>query len=88
MEETGLAVAFPDDRAELAHVDVHPGGRGHTHLDLRYVLVAGDADPAPPPDESQEVHWFDWDRAIEIADVGLVGALRAVRARLEAEARP
>jgi 8-oxo-dGTP pyrophosphatase MutT (NUDIX family) len=59
-EETGLAVAFPDGRTELAHVDVHPGGRGHTHLDLRYVLTAGDTDPAPAVGESQEVHWFAW----------------------------
>ena len=43
----------------LAHVDVHPGGRGHTHLDLRY---AGRRWATPTrrrrPDESQDVHWF------------------------------
>ena len=49
-EETGLEVAFagPIDDAgvpELAHVDVHEGGRGHTHLDLRYLIDGGDADP-------------------------------------------
>ena len=48
---------------ELAHVDVHDGGRGHTHLDLRYLFDAGDADPAPPADESQDVGWFGWDEA-------------------------
>ena len=57
-EETGLAVpASPATGRELAHVDVHPGPRGHTHLDLRYLVDAGDADPAPPPGESQDVAW-------------------------------
>ncbi len=32
---------------ELIHVDVHEGGRGHTHLDLRYLIDGGDADPGP-----------------------------------------
>jgi len=45
-EETGLDVRFlgPFDETgvpELVHVDVHPGGRGHTHLDLRYLFGAG-----------------------------------------------
>ena len=88
-EETGLAVRFVtadprlDPRLEpaLVHVDVHAGGRGHTHLDLRYVVVVddADADPAPPPGESQEVGWFDWDDAIAIADDGVRGALSALR---------
>ncbi len=63
----------------LVHVDVHAGGRGHTHLDLRYLLAGGESDPAPPPGESQEIGWFDWDEAIERADDGLRGALRALR---------
>ena len=43
----------------LAHLDVHAGGRGHTHLDLRYLLaVDGDDEPAPPAGESQDVRWF------------------------------
>ena len=55
---------------ELVHVDVHPGGRGHTHLDLRYLFDGGHAedgcaDPAPPEGESQEIGWFDWDAAID-----------------------
>ncbi len=82
-EETGLAVAFtdvlPDGVPLLVHVDVHAGGKGHTHLDLRYLLEAGDDDPDPPPEESQEVGWFDWPEAIERADDGLRGALRALR---------
>lgn len=75
-EETGLAVRFTTEPPELAHVDVHPGPRGHTHLDVRYLLtVDGDPDPAPPPGESQDVRWFTWDDAITVADAGLRGAL-------------
>jgi 8-oxo-dGTP pyrophosphatase MutT (NUDIX family) len=79
LEETGL-VARPDDGgARLVHVDVHQGGRGHEHLDLRYLLHGPDAEPVPPPGESQEVAWFGWDAAIAVADPGLVGALQALR---------
>lgn len=78
-EETGLEVRHPAAGPLLVHVDVHPGPRGHTHLDLRYLLEADDAEPAPPPEESQDVRWFSWDDAIAVADPGLVGALRAVR---------
>jgi len=70
-EETGLQVAFADVDADgvpqLVHVDVHDGGRGHTHLDLRYVIDGGDADPDPPVGESQEIGWFDWPAAVERA---------------------
>lgn len=83
VEETGLAVDFAATDAagvpSLAHVDVHPGGRGHTHLDLRYLFDGGVADPAPPDDESQEIGWFDWPAAIELADPGLRGLLVALR---------
>ena len=67
--------------AELAHVDVHDGGRGHTHLDLRYLMDAGDADPAPPADESQDVGWFGWDEAPEIAEPGMAGILAVLASR-------
>jgi 8-oxo-dGTP pyrophosphatase MutT (NUDIX family) len=67
-EETGLVVALAGGEPQLVHVDVHPGPRGHTHLDLRYLVEAADADPQPPQDESQEVAWFDWEAAAERAD--------------------
>jgi 8-oxo-dGTP pyrophosphatase MutT (NUDIX family) len=67
-EETGLSLRHVDGIPNLVHVDVHPGPRGHTHLDLRYLLDGGDADPAPPPDESQEVAWFTWEEALAITE--------------------
>jgi 8-oxo-dGTP pyrophosphatase MutT (NUDIX family) len=78
-EETGLIVSHPPGGAELLHVDVHPAAAGHVHLDLRYLLQAADADPAPPPGESQEVAWFAWRDAEDLADEALVGALVAAR---------
>ena len=80
-EETGLDAKLagppePDGVPPLIHVDVHAGGRGHTHLDLRYLIDGGSGDPAPPPGESQEIAWFDWTAAIELADPGLRGLLR------------
>ena len=66
---------FRDGVPTLFHVDVHPGPRGHTHLDLRYLLVAEPNDPAPPEGESQEVAWFAVPDALAFADVGLVGPL-------------
>jgi 8-oxo-dGTP pyrophosphatase MutT (NUDIX family) len=77
-EETGLELQHADPGPELVHVDVHRGAHDHTHLDLRYLMRGADRDPSPGPDESQDVAWFDWRRAIEIADPGLVGALRAL----------
>ena len=74
---TGLPVSFIAEPGEMAgdevaprlvHVDVHPGGRGHTHLNLRYLLGAPDLDPAAPEGASPDVAWFDWPSAIERAD--------------------
>lgn len=76
-EETGLEAAHPAGGPRLVHFDVHPGPRGHTHLDLRYLLVA-DGLPRPPAGESQDVRWFGWDEALAVADAGLAGALRAL----------
>jgi len=78
-EETGLAVHHPPGGPVLVHVDVHGAADHHVHLDLRYLLIGPDADPAPPPAESQEVAWFPWDRATAVADAALVGALRSAR---------
>lgn len=78
-EETGLAVSHPDGGPRLVHVDAHDGGRGHRHLDLRYLVHAPPDDPAPPPEESQDVAWFGWDAAIDRADAGLKGALVRLR---------
>lgn len=79
VEETGLALQHADGAPHLVHLDVHPAARGHTHLDLRYLLTAPDRDPTPPPGESQQVQWFSWAEAIDAADDALVDALRRVR---------
>ena len=80
IEETGLPIEpWTDDRPPLVHVDVHDGAKGHRHLDLRYAMQAAPVEPAPPDGESQDVHWFQWHRAIARADPGLVGLLRAVQ---------
>jgi 8-oxo-dGTP pyrophosphatase MutT (NUDIX family) len=80
-EETGLAVRHLGAAPELAHVDVHDGGRGHTHLDLRYLLDGGDADPCPPAEESQELGWFGWADAAALAEPGLAGILGVLAQR-------
>ena len=76
-EETGLPVGDVDP--VLVHVDVHPGPRGHRHFDLRYVVTSPQVPPAPPEGESQDVQWFGWHRAIDMADAGLEGVLRSLQ---------
>jgi len=44
-EETGLPVVFAGGEPQLVHLDVHPGPRKHTHLDLRYLVES----PLVPP---------------------------------------
>ena len=78
-EETGMPVVAGDDPSALVHVDVHPGPRGHTHLDVRYHLTAPSIAPAPPEGESQEVRWFTWAAAIAMVEPGLEGVLRALQ---------
>ncbi len=78
-EETGLLAAHPSGVPFLVHVDVHPAASGHTHVDLRYLVGGPDADPSPEPGESPDVAWFSWERATELADAALVGALDAAR---------
>jgi 8-oxo-dGTP pyrophosphatase MutT (NUDIX family) len=83
-EETGLELSHPADGPRLVHVDVHPGAKGHTHLDLRFLVLAEDLEPAPPAGESQQVRWCSWDEAETIADEALVGAIRVARRQPEA----
>lgn len=82
-EETGLACRHPDGGPRLVHVDVHEAAEGHVHLDARYLVLAPDEDPHPLPGESQQVEWFDWDDAADVADDALRGALTQARRSLE-----
>ena len=77
-EETGLSFSAWSATPPLLHLDVHPGGSGHTHLDLRYLLHASGS-PRPAAGESPSVQWFDWPEAIEVADPGLSGLLRSMQ---------
>jgi 8-oxo-dGTP pyrophosphatase MutT (NUDIX family) len=74
LEETGLVVRHLESPL-LFHVDVHPGPKGHTHYDLRYVVLADPFDPTPPDDESPEVYWFDFEEAPRRAEPTLSAAL-------------
>lgn len=80
-EETGLAADHAISPPRVVHVDVHPGGRGHTHLDVRYLLHAPPDRPRPPTGESQRVAWYPLAEAIELADPGLRGYLEHLAAR-------
>lgn len=84
IEETGLSVTHPEGRPRLVHVDVHTAAQDHFHLDLRYLLLAGDDDPVPPAGESPEARWWRWDEALATADESLAGALEAARRMPEA----
>lgn len=77
-EETGLVVRHPGGGPRMIHLDVHDGGRGHTHLDVRFLLHAEDAEPRPGAGESPDVRWFSWDEALAVADPGLVSALGTI----------
>jgi 8-oxo-dGTP pyrophosphatase MutT (NUDIX family) len=83
-EELGLEVRHPDGGPRLIHIDVHEAALGHTHLDLRYLLLASDDDPHPLPGESPEARWYDWDEAEAIADEALAPALVIARAEWDA----
>jgi 8-oxo-dGTP pyrophosphatase MutT (NUDIX family) len=86
-EETGLALCHPAIGPRLVHVDVHPAPLRHVHLDLRYLLLAGDeGEPRPAPNESPDVRWFTWPEALAVADDGLAGALRTIGGRRPAGA--
>jgi len=81
-EETGLHVRHATDTPLFVHVDVHPGPRGHTHLDVRYLLMAPHDTPRPDEGESPDVAWFSYNDALAVADEALVGALRAMRQQM------
>lgn len=83
-EELGLPVAHPASGPRLIHLDVHEAAHGHTHLDLRYLLLGEDEDPRPPPDESPDVRWCSWEEAIAMADPALIDALPLARSAYEA----
>ena len=78
-EETGLPVEAGSEPERLIHVDVHPGPRGHSHLDVRYQFSAPPVAPSPPDGESPEVRWFSWSEAIAMAEPGLEGVLRSAQ---------
>lgn len=78
-EETGLPLRHvaPD---RLLHVDVHEGGRGHLHLDLRWLLHAdGDAPFAPAPGESPDLRWVPVEDIDDWGDASVADAVRAAQ---------
>lgn len=83
LEETGLRAELWQDSPAPLHVDVHEGGRGHLHLDVRYLVLAPAGTPLRPPvGESQEVEWLTWETAAARGDESLTDALDAARRRL------
>ncbi len=83
VEELGLRLEHPPGGARFIHLDVHEAAFGHTHLDLRYLLLGTDADPHPPPGESPDARWCGWDEATAMADAGLADALPIARSAFE-----
>jgi 8-oxo-dGTP pyrophosphatase MutT (NUDIX family) len=83
-EELGLSVEHPAGGPRLIHLDVHEAALGHTHLDLRYLLLGSAEDPHPPPGESPEARWCDWEEAAAMADEALAPALVVARAEWDA----
>ena len=78
-EETGLQLQHFLSLPRFIHLDVHPGPRGHTHLDVRYLLVADNETFAPAEGESKEVKWFSFDEALQASEDGARGAIRVAR---------
>lgn len=75
LEETGLTTTHFSGRPTIVHVDVHPAPKGHTHLDLRYLLRSPADDPTPPAGESPDVAWLSFENALALADGGLSGLM-------------
>ncbi|HUG53433.1 MAG TPA: NUDIX hydrolase, partial [Vicinamibacteria bacterium] len=69
-------------------VDVHliparPGEPAHEHLDLRYLVMAGDGPLARAPEEAVLLRWFGWDDLARLdLDRGLRRALAKARRHL------
>lgn len=84
-EEIGVPVRHHSGDGLFVHVDVHPGPKGHTHLDLRYLVRAPQVTPRPAEGESTDVGWFSWSEAGRLADAGLTGALQVVRSLLHGD---
>jgi 8-oxo-dGTP pyrophosphatase MutT (NUDIX family) len=79
LEETGLTTTHFSESPTIIHIDVHPAPKGHTHLDLRYVLRGPDAEPEPPEGESPDVAWFSFEDARSVAHLSLAGLLTALQ---------
>ncbi len=78
-EETGLQLQHFLGLPKFIHLDVHPGPRGHTHLDVRFLLIADNETFAPAEGESQQVKWFSFDEALQASEDGARGAIRVAR---------
>ncbi|NBY44772.1 MAG: NUDIX domain-containing protein [Acidimicrobiia bacterium] len=85
-EETGLDLQhFGAEKTSprFIHLDVHPGPRGHTHLDVRFLLWATNETFAPAAGESQQVKWFSFADALRVSEDGARGAIRVAQQIVE-----
>lgn len=78
-EETGLrGLTLHPSAPRPLDVDVHaiparPGEPAHEHLDLRYLVLAGEGQIVPARGEARVVKWFGWN---ELEDLDLDPGLR------------
>ncbi len=84
LERSGLAVRHfcGDEHPFVVHVDVNPGPRGHSHLDLRYLVVAA-GEPIAIKGQL-EAAWSSWTDAAASAGPevsGIISALKNVTLR-------
>ncbi len=87
LEETGVHASVHAASHAPLHVDVHPGPRGHTHLDIRYLLQAdGNAPFNPYEGESPAVAWDDCNEILAHGEQSLAAAVRAAQRALAASA--
>lgn len=93
-EETGCQVSLHPTAPRPLDVDIHPiparkDEPGHLHLDVRYLLVAGNPLAlAHDPHESFGAQWLSWAEALERADEApLRRLLEKARAAVGAHAR-